>query len=463
MTRRLEEELAYFCLNTSLEDIPAFIVERSKLHVMDTIGLALAGVRSEPARIACEHVVGQGMGNQGSVIFGTQLRAPSRFSAFVNAVAAHAYNFDDTTPQIGVNRNGGIHASGSILPTVLAVGEENNSVGSSALCAYLLGVEVSSKLNHAIAQSHYARGFHPTGTLNTFGATCAAAKLRRVNVNQFIAAVSVAASLPSGIRQNFGTSAEVFHSGWAAENGVLAADLACRGISGSTDALEGTAGFFDAYGSGLDPEAIIGKLGKPWVFDSPGVWIKPYPNGALTHPGADCLRRIMEEYRLDLSDISNICVRTNENVWNALQHHLPKTAMQAKFSMEYILSIILLGVPIGLEAFNDEMLKSPNLQNAMSKINYVPFTEIEPDYTNVTTLISVKLNDGREILRRSDYARGSRKAPMTTDQVIAKFRECSVFGRHEEENIEKIIESVLNLENFSDLSNLGFALIGQNK
>tara|TARA_B100000686_G_scaffold318504_1_gene368361 strand:- start:146 stop:1534 length:1389 start_codon:yes stop_codon:yes gene_type:complete len=462
MIRRLEQEIADFCLKSSLEDVPTFIVERSKLHVLDTLGLALAGARSKTAHIACEHVVDQGMGNQGSVIFGTQLRAPSRFSAFVNAVSAHAYNFDDTTPQISVNKNGGIHASGSILPTVLAVGEENQSAGSSALCAYLVGVEVSSRLNHAIAELHYARGFHPTGTLNTFGVTCAAAKLRGVNVNEMIAALSVAASRPSGIRRNFGTTAEVFHSGWAAENGVLAADFACRGIHGAADALQGPGGFFDAFGGGFDPDEIIGKLGEPWVFDTPGVWIKPYPNGALTHPGADCLRRLLKEHQLDLSDISDIYVRTNAKVWHVLQHHLPKTGMQAKFSMEYILSIILLGWPVGLGAFSDEMLTNPDLQYAMSKIHYTPYTETKPDYTNVTTLINVKLNNGCEISSRSDYASGSSKAPMTLDQVVAKFRECAIFGGHREEKTETIIESVFDLENFSDVSDIGFAMIGQN-
>ncbi|NBP73853.1 MAG: MmgE/PrpD family protein, partial [Alphaproteobacteria bacterium] len=167
-------------------------------------------------------------------------------AAFANAAAAHADNFDDTTPQIQPDRTGGIHASAAVLPVALALAEQSGASGRDLIAAYLVGVDVASRLNHAIDARHYADGFHTTGTLSVFGAACAAASLLGLDRERSIAAIGIAASRASGVRRNFGSMAEILHSAHAAENGLAAADLASRGLSSAEDALDGPTGYFSA-------------------------------------------------------------------------------------------------------------------------------------------------------------------------------------------------------------------------
>src|SRR5260370_30964599 len=144
-----------------------------------------------------------------------------------------------------------------------------------------------------IARRHYEDGFHSTGTCGVFGGTTACAKLRAFDESQLIRAFGIAASQASGLRENFGTMMKSFHAGHAAEIGVFSTDLAALSWTAPEQILEADRGFFHAFGGGYDPSAIFHKLGQPWTFANPGVSIKPYPCGSLTHPGITEMHRLI--------------------------------------------------------------------------------------------------------------------------------------------------------------------------
>src|SRR5258705_2656780 len=97
-----------------------------------------------------------------------------------------------------------------------------------------------------------------------------------------------------------------FHAGHAAENGTVAADLAALGWTAAPDILEAPLGFFQAAGGGYDPAVIVGRLGKPWTLASPGVSIKPYPSGSLSHPAMGEMQRIVSESRIKAADVEKV-------------------------------------------------------------------------------------------------------------------------------------------------------------
>src|SRR5262249_38279004 len=152
---------------------------------------------------------------------------------------------------------------------------------------YHAGVEVSCKIAEAMGPRHYQDGFHTTGTCGAVGAAAAASKLYGANAEQCARALSIAASEAAGLRENFGTMTKPLHAGRAAESGVVAADLARLGWTASDRILEAPNGFFHAAAGGFDAAAL--KLGRPWTLVSPGVSIKPYPSGSLTHPAMTAL------------------------------------------------------------------------------------------------------------------------------------------------------------------------------
>src|SRR5919201_2634202 len=320
--------------------------------MLDGIGLAFAGSVAESGRIAREHFKTLGCVATSTVI-GTPLRTAPRFAAFLNGTAMHADDYDDTQLAARPDRVYGLltHPTAPVLPAVLAVAEERAASGADVLDAYVIGTEVEMKVAEAIDPRHYRDGFHSTGTIGAIGATAAVARLVRAETDAASRALGVGASQAAGLRENFGTMTKPFHAGRAAESGVVAVDLAMRGWTAAENILEAPRGFFRAAGGGYDASSIEGVLGRPWSFESPGVSIKPHPSGSLTHPGMRVMQRLIAEHGIRADHVRRVRVGTNSNMPNALIHYRPRSALNAKFSMEFCMAILLLERKAGLAEF----------------------------------------------------------------------------------------------------------------
>ena len=451
MTGELTAAISTFAASASYDDVPTAVRERAGIHILDSLGLALAGAVSPVAGIVRSWLADQEIAGRGSTIFGTRLRAPPRFAAQANAAAIHAENFDDTSPQADPGRTGGIHASAAVLPTVFAVGEARGCSGADVVMAYLVGVEVASRLNHAMAPRHYADGFHVTGTLGIFGAVAAAARLMDLDSGAAAHALGIAASRAGGVRRNFGTMTEILHPAHAAEDGIAAAELALRGVTAAPDALDGPGGYIAAAGGGADETAIVGRLAAPWVFEDPGVWIKPHPSGALAHPAAACLLDLMNAGEISAADVATIRVRTNRRIVNTLLAGLPRNPTEARFSMGFILAVIAIEGRAGLAEFTEATLHRPDIRAMMARVEHTAFDREAAGFTNVTTFVAVDTTDGRRLEGRVDGARGSTLSPFTTGETTAKFRDCAAHGGHPPEKTAIIPALVGALDKERDL------------
>ena len=450
--------IADFVCGLRFEEIPKPVLERGEIHILDSLGLALAGARSPICQTLRAHLTASGIVGGPATIFGTAERAAPRFAAQANATAIHVDNFDDTSPQASPERNGGIHATAPVLAASLAVAEASGACGREFLTAFHAGVEVANRLNHAIAARHYVGGFHSTGTLGIFGAAVAAGRLLGLNPTGVAHAIAGAASRSSGIRRNFGSMVEPLHAGCAAEGGVAAADLAARGLEGAESILEGPVGYFEAAGGGYEPDAVIGRLGAPWSFVDPGTWIKPYPSGSLTHPAMACLTDLMATHGIAAEMVETVNVSTNARVLNTLIHHCPTTALQAKFSMEFGLAILLLDGQAGLGEFTDQVVQRTDVQEMMKRIRYAAYERAGPDYTNVTTTLEIQLSDGRTVEGRADFAKGSARDPMALADVSEKFRQCAAYAEWPENKARHIIDLVMGLADATSTVGLAASL-----
>ena len=390
-----------------------------------------------------------GISDDAASVLGTQRWTAPRFAAFLNAAAMHADNFDDTNPQAAAERNGGIHATAPVLAAALAVAEERGANGRALSTALHAGIEIACRINHAIDARHYQGGFHATGTLSTFGAAAAAAMLRGLDRDRMGHALAFAASAAGGVRQNFGSMVEVLHPGLAAEAGIVAADLAGRGLVGAADALGGRVGYFEAAGGGFDA-GWLERLGDPWAIIDPGMWIKPFPNGALTHPAMTGLLALKDERGFDGDDIASISVRTNRRVLETLIHHDPRSIGEARFSMQFALALIAVESRAGLAEFTEATLARPDIRAAMERVRFAAYDEPEPDYTNMTTLLDVRLTDGTALHRRCDWAQGSTQSPMSFEEACEKFMQCAAFVSFPPDSAEATIEIVDKLESLDD-------------
>ncbi len=453
----LTEYVGRFVASTKYEDIPEDVIELGKKSILDGLGLALAGSRAQTGTICREYLEQLGICDGKSSIIGSSKKTSPRFAAFVNGVSIHADDFDDTQLSAAKDRVYGllVHPTVPVLPAALALTEGRKISGKEFMLAYHIGVEVECKIAEAISPRHYQDGFHSTGTCGPFGSAAACAKLLRFELSKILNTFGVAACQSGGLRENFGTMTKPFQAGHAAESGLLSAELVSLGWTAAEQILEAERGFFHAFGGSFDPGAILDRLGKPWTFTSPGISLKPYPSGSLAHPAMTELVRLIDAHKLQPAQVEKLDVGANHQMTTTLLHHRPKTGLEAKFSMEFCMAILLLRGKAGLSEFSDHVVQSGDVQDMISRVNFYVDQEAEKaGYDKMTSLLKIHLKDGRVITGRADFAKGSPANPMSFDEAAAKFRECAEFATWPGHKTESLITQVKTLDSARDLSAL---------
>jgi len=342
-----------------------------------------------------------------------------------------------------------------VLPAIFAIAEQRVVSGKEWMAAYHLGVEVECKIAEAIAPRHYEDGFHTTGTCGPFGSAAACSRLLNFDLSKTLKAFGLVASNSGGLRENFGTMTKPYQAGHAAESGLVSAELVALGWTAAEQILEADRGFFHAAGGSYDPAAIMGRLGHPWTFASPGVSLKPYPSGSLTHPAMTELARLIQVNNIEAPQVEKVDVGANHNMTATLLHHDPKTGLEAKFSMEFCMAILLLERKAGLGQFSDKVVRRADVQAMMRKLNFYVDPEAESaGFDKMTSLLKITLKDGKVITGRASFGKGSPANPMTFEEAAAKFRGCAEYADWPRDKTEQIISFVRTLETAADMSAL---------
>ncbi|HUY50409.1 MAG TPA: MmgE/PrpD family protein [Streptosporangiaceae bacterium] len=454
MSEGLTAKVSEFVSSTPLDAVPPEAVRKAKHSILDGFGLAVAGARTEGVAIAAAEVASYHCQGGTSTVLGHGTALPPRFAAFLNGMSIHADDFDDTQLATLPDRVYGLltHPTAPVLPAVLALAERDGRSGADLLAAFLVGVEVESAVAESINPRHYEAGFHSTGTAGTFGAAAGAARLLGYDAGKTAVALALAGSQAAGLRENFGTMTKPFHAGRAAESGLLAASLAGMGFTAAPDILEAGRGYFSAAGGGYDPAKITDQLGDPWTFTDPGVSIKPYPSGSLTHPAMTAFLDVVQAHDLRAEDVEEVRVGVNHHMPTALIHHRPTDSLAAKFSMEFCIAILLLRRRAGLAEFRDEVVRDLEVRATMEKVRL----EVDPEadaagYNTMTSIIRVRLKDGRELQGRAAFAKGSPANPMSEEELRQKFLGCLEAGGIGADAGQRAAGLILDLESQPDL------------
>jgi len=414
----ITRKIAEFIVNTKFNDFPTEAIQKASQAIMDCSGVALAGAREPCTEKVVDWVreIG-GRPDAGVPFYGFRTSPPA--AALIWGTAAHALDYDDVlTSLVG-------HPSVTLVPVIFSLGRKSKADGRRALEAYLVGLEVEGKIGRATSLAQYADGWHATSTVGSLGAAAAAAKMIGLDVKQTIMALGIAASMASGLRQNFGTMTKPLHAGMAASNGVTAAMLAARGFTADESILEAEFGFANVFcGSGrYNLNLALQGLGQSWEVLEPGITIKKYPCCAFTHRSIDALLKIRKENQLDAEQVESILCKHDKQGMQVLIHSRPKTGLEGKFSMQYCLAAALMEGKLGLAQFTDAAVADPKTRDLLSRVTVegLPDSKLEAQYS----IVEIRDRNGQVYSCRVDDPRGAPGNPMTWEELICKYRECA--------------------------------------
>ena len=457
-TTSLTKDAVDFAVGLTYDAIPEDALKIARRCVLDGIAVMVGGSEQPALEVMARYIDRVGGTPDARLLGNANKKVPAHLAALWYGLAGHAMDWDDTQLSEGPGRMYGLltHPTVPPLSACLAIGEMLGGVdGKTFLTAFNAGFEVECKIAEAINPDHYARGFHTSGTIGTFGSAVAAAKILNFDHSQMAQTIGIAASLAAGIRANFGTMTKPLHVGRSSENGVTAALLVREGFTSNTEALDGKWGYLTIAGPGGDPDLVLGRFGNPLTITAPGISIKPYPCGVLTHPSMDALKFLMRDENVKPDDIEKIKLYAAQNILGPIRYDFATTELEGKFCMHFLLAAIAIAGKAGKREFTDEFVSRADVGDMQRRVETIDDKEIEAmGYDRIRSRVEVITKDGRTLeLWADENYRGSPHNPLTDEEVEGKLRDCAE-GLLDETQIKAVIDRVWHLEDQASVTDV---------
>ena len=435
----LTKTIARFIVETRETDIPSDIYEHAKVAFLDWLGVTIAG-KDDPIvnkLLRYSDLLG---GNEQATIIGRGVKKSLSHACLINGAASHALDYDDTMLSFFG------HPSVTMFPSLLALSEFKDKNGSDFLTAYLVGFKVGTLLGTCAGTEHYMTGWHATSTLGHFLSASVCSRILGLNEGRTIYALGIAGTLASGLRKSFGTMCKPFHAGKAAHDGLLAVLLASDDFTSAPDIFEGPNGFFQIFKGHID-DKMVASLGKTW--DIEGLAQKYHASCYVTHSPIEAAIAVVQEEGIDIHDIRSIDVRVSLQAPSAADKTDPKTGLEGKFSINYCVANALLRGNTGMQAFTDEKVNDPEVQDLMKKIKILP----EKDCVLVMAKVDIETNTGKVYSHISDVNKEVPRLDVKKAKIIDKFKDlCEpVMG---DGKTADVIDAILSLEKMGTMKTL---------
>jgi 2-methylcitrate dehydratase PrpD len=456
MERWITRELARYAVETQYEDYPAHVIEAVKLLILDSIGCMLGGAQTKLGRAMVAPIKGMGGAPEATMV-GGGIKVPTIQAAFVNGNTANALDYDDTLLGIG-------HPGASIIPSALAMGEWVGASGKELITAILLGYDIGDRIGLAIQPSYERlQKVWGVGTWQTLSAVVAAAKVLGMDLKGTLNAYGVAgATAPLPNTQKWGWSAEErpIHwvkepTGWPAWTGTTAAVLASHGFIGNRFILDGDNGFWIMAGSDqCDWDQMTAGLGQEYEVVN-HIAYKPYSSCRWQHAALDCVRLLKRENGLRASEVAEVVIHSF--AWVKTQEvYGPTDMVDAEFSIPYTTAMVLSDVHPGPAWYTDEMLQSQEMLNLSRRVRVEVDPALDKAYFEKDQLaarVELRTTNGKRLETMVDIPRGDPRKPLTREEIESKFANQAAYSLTDEQ-IERVIELIDDLENVTDVNSL---------
>ena len=448
-------DLARFGAALRYDDIPADVIARIKLSLLDSLGCCLYGATLPWTRKVAELADAEGAQPVATLI-GLGRKTSPALAALVNGTSGHAFELDD------IHKESIVHAGSIATPVALGLAEARGKVsGRDLLTAIVAGYEIGHRVGNAATMSLFFRGFHPQGTSGAFVAAATAARMLDLDAMQFQHALGIVGSQAGGLMAaQEGAMVKRFHSGRAAQSGVYAAQLASRGFTGILDALEAPyGGYLSTYSDQPNPSRLTAGLGTIW--ETLNVGYKPHASVTSIHSALDALSELMKEHGLKAADIAKV-----ETGLSPMTHvhcaweYQAQGVTAAQMNLYYGMAVIALDGAAFTEQFREARLADPQVLDFIARIT----AHVDPEIENLgapfrhASRVKITTRDGRVFEKLSLHRRGSPENPLSAAEIVHKFRNV-VAPCMTKAVAERIIGAVERCDTLADIGELA-ALVG---
>jgi 2-methylcitrate dehydratase PrpD len=452
LTASVTQQLAEWIVKAQYEDVPEPGPERVKERFIDSLGVQFAGLSVSTGRIMTEWVRAQGAKAESSVV-GGGFKTTASLATLANATAGHALEFDDIALFSG-------HYANPLTAAALAVGEKVGASGREVILAWLVGYEVICQTakpcmdgprNTLLWRGWFNQGFQPV-----LGVAALTAKLLRLDTTQTRMALGNAASAMAGVMKNRGSDTKSFTAGNAAMHGVIAGELMALGFTANEDILDGDNGVARMMGLDVgDPEKILNGLGA-WEMATRGSTLRLHASCGAGHWGQDALQKIVRRRAPNPDEIDTIVVTVPAFLMEMMPYHEPQTGLEGKYSIEYDLAAIALDGRAGMYQYTDEAVRRPEAQDLMKRVRCEP---VEGDFGSVRleSRVELRLKSGEVLDESVSLSHGRPEDPLTEEEVLGKFHECSAALVSEKQR-DRIIDLCRRLDSLDHVGQLAEAV-----
>lgn len=408
-------ECARFYMTLRGEDLPEVTRHAVRRHVLDTLGVGIAGAGQPEPRavaVACASLCG---GGADVPLWGTAWRVPAYPAALINGTAAHALELDDAS--------GCDHSGAVVVPALMAaLSLRPEATDDDLIAACCAGYDLARRVMEAAGgyDGHNNAGWHSTGTCGVFGASIAVSRLLGVGEDIATNALGIAGSMASG-NWSFmvgGAMTKRLHAGHAAAAGLLSVELARGGLTGPERVFEAEwGGFFSTYcaGRGAVPRLLTADPGVLWRIHRSS--IKPYASCRGTHAAVEIVRRFLSD--IPAADVERVTVHVTETILRMCGGYSIQSLVDAQMSLPYAIAVAWLTGEADLACFQPPVRGSEPVADFMKRIEIVVDPEID---SNLAAFLRVTRRNGRVVEDRIDVPAGSWNNPLADVALIAKYR-----------------------------------------
>lgn len=411
---KVTELFARFATQMAQRALPDEVVHHAQRAVIDWHASLYPGLDMPAVRVL-EATLAEDL-DRGPARLARGRSATTRAAALLNGTAAHAAEVDDSF------RDAMYHPGAATIAAALAVAQANGAHGADFLRAVVVGYEVSTRIGVVMGRPHY-RHWHNTGTMGSFGAAAAAASLLRLDEVAFAHALALAGTFTAGLQQAFRTEAMAKpHAGRAAEAGVLAAQLAAKGMRSSLDVLEGASGLGQAMSDGPDWSQVGATLGDD--FHITRLTFKNHIGCGHTFAAIDGALALQAQHGFRHTDIASVHLGVYQATLDIAPHVEPQIADQARFSLHYMVASALVHGSVRLSAFEPDRLNDPATRALMQRIRKSLDPEVDAGFpARRAARVEITLHDGRRLSHLQPDRMGDPELPLSDADLEGKLLE----------------------------------------